>query len=60
MLFSVRGSASHEAIAHVLQLLRNFTRRALQLVRDLFLLGWVQDVEAFAAEGAGEEGGGVW
>jgi hypothetical protein len=42
------SSGSHEAVTHVLQLLRNFSRRFIQFVRDLLLFGSVQDVEAFA------------
>jgi hypothetical protein len=47
---------SHQAVAHVLQLLRDFPRRALQLVRDLLLFGRVQDVEALATKTTALEG----
>jgi hypothetical protein len=47
---------SHQAVAHVLQLLSHFPWRALQFVRDLLLFGRIQDVEALATTTTGLEG----
>lgn len=49
LLSLLLSNCSHEAVSHILQFLCDLPGRALQLVRDLLLLGRIEYVEALAA-----------
>jgi hypothetical protein len=51
LLSLLLSNCSHEAVSHILQFLCDLPGRALQLIRDLLLLGRIEYVEALAAAG---------